>query len=89
MKKFKTSLVLIGIGIMNFLHAALHLLQFIQSIILVKASTNNHTHHHHDDSFLESLLHNPYFAILWAIVGISTLWIGIKDYKHHNKCQDH
>lgn len=86
MKKFKTSLVLIGVGVMNFLHAALHLLQFIQSIILVKASTHQHQH---DDNFLESLLHNPYFAFLWAIIGISTLWVGIKDYKHHNKCQDH
>lgn len=86
MKKFKTSLILIGLGVMNSLHAILHILQFVQSLILVKASTH---HHHHDDSFLESLLHNPYFAILWAIIGIATLWIGIKDYKHHKECQDH
>lgn len=33
------------------------------------------------------LLHSPYFAILWAIVGIFTLWIGIKDFIHHNKCK--
>ena len=79
---------------MNFLHAILHILQFIQSLILVKSSTpiwmgKIPNHHHHHDDFLDSLLHNPYFAILWGVVGIATLWIGIKDYKHHKECQDH
>jgi len=32
------------------------------------------------------MLHNPYFAILWGIVGLFTLWIGIKDFIHHKKC---
>jgi ABC-type dipeptide/oligopeptide/nickel transport system permease component len=86
MKKFKTSLILIGVGVMNFLHAILHILQFVQSLILVKTSISDS---HHSDSILDSLLHNPYFAFLWAIIGIATLWIGIKDYKHHKECQDH
>lgn len=83
MKKFKSSIILIGVGLLNLLHASLHIIQFIQSIILVKESVSNHNH---DESFIDSLLHNPYFAILWGLIGISTLIIGIKDYKHHKKC---
>jgi hypothetical protein len=45
-------------------------------------------HHHHDEGLVESILHNPVFAFVWGIIGLLTLWIGIKDFKHHNKC-DH
>lgn len=84
MKKYKSSLVLIGVGFMNFLHGALHIIQFLQSVILFKTSTNEHNN---EDSFLD-ILHNPYFALLWGIIGIITLWIGIRDFIHHKKC-DH
>lgn len=87
MNKLKSSIILISVGFMNLLHGLLHILQFLQSVILFKASTEHS--HHHNDSFLESLLHNPYFALLWGLIGILTLWIGIKDFKHHKKCQDH
>lgn len=82
MKELKKSIVLIGLGIVNILHAGMHILQFIQSLLLIKASTN----HHHHEGILEVMLHSPYFAILWAIVGIFTLWIGVKDFIHHRKC---
>ena len=82
-KKYKSSLVLIGVGFMNFLHGALHIIQFLQSVILFKTSTNDHNH---EDSFLD-ILHNPYFALLWGVIGIITLWIGIKDFRHHKKCE--
>lgn len=81
MKELKKSMVLIGLGVINLLHAGLHILQFIQSIILVRASME--THHH---GLFDTMLHSPYFAILWAIVGLFTLWIGIKDFIHHRKC---
>ena len=86
MQKIKRSLLFIGLGIINLLHAGLHIIQFIQSLFLVSMSVEYH-HHHHDESFLETLLHNPVFALIWGIIGILTLIIGIKDFKHHNKCK--
>lgn len=87
MSNLKKSLLLIGVGVMNFLHAILHILQFLQSIVLVNAATEHH--HHHDEGILETMLHSPYFAILWGLIGIFTLWIGIKDFIHHKKCYNH
>lgn len=84
MKELKKSMVLIGLGVMNLLHAGMHILQFIQSVLLIKASSEHH--HHHDVGILETMIHSPYFAVLWAIVGLFTLWIGIKDFIHHKKC---
>jgi hypothetical protein len=46
-----------------------------------------HHHHHHDEGVIEQLLHNPIFALIWGIIGILTLWIGIKDFKHHKNCK--
>ena len=86
MQKIKRSLLFIGLGTINLLHAGLHIIQFIQSLFLVSMSVEYH-HHHHDESFLETLLHNPIFALIWGIIGILTLIIGIKDFKHHNKCK--
>jgi uncharacterized membrane protein len=86
MQKIKRSLLFIGLGTINLLHAGLHIIQFIQSLFLVSMSVENH-HHHHDVSFLETLLHNPIFALIWGIIGVITLIIGIKDFKHHNKCK--
>jgi hypothetical protein len=84
--KLRKSIVLIGLGIINVLHGGLHILQFIQSMILVKTSFGPKIEHV-DENMIDSMLHSPYFAILWAIVGIFTLWIGIKDFIHHNKCK--
>lgn len=86
MKKYA---ILIFLGIINVLHAALHLIQAFQSFILIKSSMN-HEHHSHD-SWIDSILHNPFFAFLWGIIGIFTLWIGIKDFIYHrnHKCKNH
>jgi hypothetical protein len=82
--KIRKSVVLIGLGAINLLHASMHIIQFIQSVLLVKSSIDHHTHQH--DGFLDDMLHNPYLAFIWAIVGLFTLWIGIKDFYHHKKC---
>lgn len=73
--KNKRSILLIGLGSMNFLHGVMHLLQFVQSIILVSKSAQPG-----DD--------NPIWALIWAIVGIITLIVGIKDFIHHKNCGD-
>lgn len=84
MNKIKKSILFILLGILNLLHAGLHIIQFIQSIFLVTMSLE---HDHQHEGFIDSLLHNPIFAILWGVIGLLTLWIGIKDFRHHNKCK--
>lgn len=83
MSKLKKSLLFIGLGTINLLHAGLHIIQFIQSIFLVTMSVD----HHHDEGLVDSILHSPVFAIIWGLIGLVTLWIGIKDFRHHNKCK--
>ena len=76
------SFILIGIGVVNILHASMHIVQFFQSLILISASTHNE-----EDGFFNELLHNPILNIVWAIIGIFTLYLGIKDFRHHRKCK--
>ncbi len=84
----KKSIVLISLGVINLLHAILHTIQFIQSMLLVNAATFGSQHlHTHDETFIDSILHNPYFAIVWGLIGLLTLWIGIKDFIHHRNCK--
>ena len=70
------SLILISLGSINLIHAILHLLQFIQSILLVSNSILP------EDSFL----HSPILGVIWGIIGLATLYIGIKDFRHHKDC---
>lgn len=78
----KKSVIIIGIGIINLLHGGLHIIQFIQSLILVKESMSQHK----DEGIIDTILHNPIFAFVWALIGLTTLWMGIKDFRHHRKC---
>jgi hypothetical protein len=71
-------LILISTGLLNLVHGLFHVLQFIQSILLVSYSS------HHDGD----ILHNPYLSILWAIIGLLTLVIGVTEYIHHRRCRD-
>lgn len=80
----KKALILISVGLFNFLHGMLHIVQFIQSILLVAYSTD--THNLGKEGWVDKLLHNPFFAFFWAAIGIMTFVIGVKDYKHHRKC---
>jgi hypothetical protein len=82
----KKPFFLISIGLLNLLHGFFHVIQFIQSMLLVVYST--HHHHEHSHGWLESFLHNPFWAFLWMIVGILTMIIGIRDYKHHKDCEN-
>ena len=77
---FKRSSILIGSGILNLVHAGTHIVQFIQSIFLISYSSG-HDHSH------DSWIHNPLMSLVWGLVGLTTLIIGIKDYRHHKKCK--
>lgn len=80
MKKYIT---LISLGVFNTLHASIHVIQFIQSMLLLSTNLEEHK----SESMIEHLLHNPILNIIWAIVGIFTLYLGIKDYLHHKSCK--
>ena len=82
--KINQSIVLIGMGIVNLLHASLHLFQFLQSALLF-ANSFSHSNEH---SKIDEFMHNPFMTLVWGVIGILTLYIGIKDYRHHNKCND-
>lgn len=71
------SLILIGVGVANIIHAILHFVQFLQSVLWI--STQNET--------IDEILHTPVFSVIWALIGILSLWIGIKDFNHHKKCK--
>jgi len=81
------SITLILFGTLNFLHGIFHIIQFIQSMILFVYSTSHNVDDHSKENWLDSLLHSPYLAFIWAIIGIATMIIGIRDYRHHIKCK--
>ena len=76
MRKHKTLLIL---GAINVLHALTHILQVVQSFFLISHSLN------HKSSWVEKIMESPYMAILWLFLGIITIYLGIKDYKHHKQ----
>lgn len=77
------SLFLISVGVLNLLHGLTHIIQFVQSVFLISYSMEEH----HHESWIDSMLHNPILAFIWAIIGITSLVIGIRDYRHHRDCK--
>ena len=84
LNKMKRSTILIGLGSLNFIHGILHILQFIQSVLLVSSSLKEDNH-----TGLDAVLHSPILSIVWSVIGLITLYIGIKDFRHHKKCRKH
>lgn len=81
----KKTLLLISVGILNTIHGVFHIIQFIQSMFFVAYATEHHEHH----TGLDQVMHHPIFALAMGLVGLLTLFIGIKDYIHHKKCHKH
>jgi len=84
----KKTLLLISVGILNTIHGVFHIIQFIQSMFFVAYATEQHEHHEHHTG-LDQVMHHPIFALAMGLVGFLTLFIGIKDYIHHKKCNKH
>ena len=74
MSKLKKGIIILTA--INLLHAFMHIIQFLQSILIVSYSINK-------DNIFHKILENPIFAFISIIVGVFTLIIGWKDYKSH------
>jgi hypothetical protein len=74
------SKTLIFIGSVNIIHGLIHLIQFLQSALLFSYSLNGN-----QENWIHELMENPYMGLVWAILGIVTVVIGYRDYKHHTK----
>jgi uncharacterized membrane protein len=83
----KKHVVLISVGILNLFHGLFHVIQFVQSLFFVAYATHGHQEDH--DTMIDKIMHHPIFAIIMGIIGILTLIIGIKDYRHHKACETH
>ncbi|MDR7131319.1 hypothetical protein J2X69_003680 [Algoriphagus sp. 4150] len=79
----KSTIALISVGLLNLVHGTLHVIQFLQSIMLIAYSTEKPDHS--SNSMLDNMLHHPMLAFLWAIIGLLTFIIGVKDFLHHRK----
>ena len=60
---------LITVFVINILHAALHIVQFIQSCLLVY-----HSKHNDKNDIIEHILHHPLVNFVWIVVGIISLY---------------
>lgn len=80
----RKTIILIGAGSLNIIHSLLHFIQIIQSFLLVQVSTFGPQISRNKDVMYD-LLHSPYLAVLWFIVGIYVLHLGIKDLQNIRK----
>ena len=55
----KRSTILIGLGSLNLIHGILHILQFVQSVLLVSSSLKEDNH-----TGLDAVLHRPILSII-------------------------
>jgi hypothetical protein len=77
MKTFK---IIIIVGLLNVIHGAIHIFQFIQSVLLTYYSLS-----HKGGDWISKLMESPWMGLVWGSLGILTLYIGYNDYKHHKK----
>ena len=73
--------MLVGAGFLNLLHSVFHFIQIIQSFLLVKVYTFG-PHLPKNQDVLHDIIHSPYLAVLWLIIGIYLFYLGIKDFKN-------
>lgn len=75
---------LVILGILNIVHGLSHLLQLIQSLFLASYSLGEYE----DGNWYHNMMESPYMGFIWLIVGCLTVYLGIRDFKHHKKHKD-
>ena len=81
-KKLK---ILLATGSINIIHGLLHLIQAFQSFFIASHSIYAYRTRSQFWVILHQVLEHPATAILFTLMGILTIWIGIKDFKFHSK----
>lgn len=76
MKKLSTLVIL---GVLNIIHGLSHIIQLIQSVFLASYSLGNHQ----EDNWYNNIMESPYMSLFWIIMGGLTIYLGIRDFKHH------
>jgi hypothetical protein len=59
MKTFK---LIILVGILNVVHGAIHIFQFIQSVLLTYYSVS-----HKESGWIHKIMENPWMGLVWGI----------------------
>lgn len=72
---------LVLLGFLNIVHGISHVLQLIQSLFLASYSLGDHK----ESNWYHSMMESPWMGLIWLIVGILTIYLGIRDFKHHKK----
>jgi len=78
----KSGKTMIILGVLTLLHGLMHLLQFVQSVLLLSFSISK------ENNWLHKLMENPYFGLLWAVVGLIALVTGVKDFRNKKHGQN-
>lgn len=81
MKKLGSLFIL---AILNVFHALIHLIQMAQSLFLASYSLDECK----EDNWFHKMMESPWMSLIWLIVGILTIYLGIRDFKHHIKHKD-
>lgn len=79
MKRYST---LIFLGVLNIVHAATHIFQFVQSMFLMSYSIT------HKETWFHHAMESPWMGVLWGLLGVLTLYLGVRDYRHHKHHKD-
>ena len=81
MKKVSTLLVL---GLLNVIHGLSHLLQLVQSLFLASYSFDKPK----EPNWITNIIESPCMGFVWLLIGALTMYLGIRDFKHHKKHKD-
>jgi hypothetical protein len=85
-KEFGGVYAFMGLGALYTLHGLSHIIQAGQSLILASSSlTEGSASEGVLGKIIEITLHNPTFGILWAALGIGSIFLAYHDRKHHKK----
>jgi hypothetical protein len=67
---------LVIMGLFNLLHGLTHIMQFIQSMLMVA-----------NIEWIDQIMESPVMSIIWVIFGIISIYLGWQDYKFHKNHQ--
>lgn len=76
-------LSIILLGVINIIHASFHVIQVVQSVFIATYSLTNNK-----NNWAFKFMESPVVGFISLAIGIFTVIIGIRDYKHHKHHKD-